>query len=71
MIVSILAWDVADAHFNLAITLADFVMNVIKDSDEMQEHLINMCVIIIAQICGAFFGNALSQASVINLGTEN
>ena len=70
-LVSVLAWEVSDAHFNFGITLAEFVMNVIKNSDELVEQLISLGLIAFAQISGAFLGNAFSQASTIKLGTED
>ena len=59
-LVSVLAWEVSDAHFNFGITLAEFVMNVIKNSDELVEQLISLGLISFAQISGAFLGNAFS-----------
>lgn len=47
-IVSVMAWDVSDAHFNFGITLAESIMNIIKNSDEMTDNLIGMTIILIA-----------------------
>lgn len=39
-LVSILAWEVADAHFNMAITLADFIQKAIQNSDDIAHNAI-------------------------------
>jgi len=39
-LVSILAWEVADAHFNMAITIADFVQKAIQYSDDIVHNAI-------------------------------
>jgi len=38
--VSILAWEVADAHFNMAITIADFIQKAIQNSDDIVHNAI-------------------------------
>jgi len=39
-LVSILAWEVADAHFNMAITIADFIQKAIQNSDDIVHNAI-------------------------------
>ena len=69
LLVSILVWEMADAHFNLSITIADFILNVFKNPDNMVDNAITMGVIIFAQISGAFFGNGLARAATIDNGS--